>query len=83
MATRQGPNWEQCPSILLYPSEICQVGKLVEQLYPNQAKTFVLRLADEFPSDWLLAGWVFQEFTPDELVPGVSLNIPLPEPHNP
>jgi hypothetical protein len=72
MATRQGINWKKCLSISLYPPEICPVGELVEKLYPNQTKTFVLRLADEFPLNWLLVGWVFQEFAPEELVPGAS-----------
>ncbi len=80
MATPQGLNWKKCPSISIYPSEICQIGELVEQLSPNQTKTFVLRLSDGLSPDWLLAGWFFQEFTPDELLPGASIDIPLPEP---
>ncbi len=83
MATRQGLDWDKCPSVSFYPPEICPVGALVEQLFPNQTKTFVLRLADEFSPNWLLAGWVFQEFAPEELVPGASINVPLPEPSQP
>ena len=79
MAARQGLDWEKCPSVSFYPPEICPVGKLVEQLFPNQTKTFVLRLADEFSPNWLLVGWVFQEFAPEELVPGASIDVPLPE----
>jgi hypothetical protein len=79
MATPQGLDWEECPSVSFYPPEICPVGALVEQLFPGQTKTFVLRLADEFSSNWLLIGWVFQEFAPDELVPGASIDVPLPE----
>jgi hypothetical protein len=79
MATRQGLDWEKCPSVSFYPPEICPLGELIEQLYPNQTKTFVLRLADELPSNWLLIGWVFQEFAPEELVPGASMDVPLPE----
>ncbi len=83
MATRQGLDWQKCPSISLYPPEICPVGALVEQLSPNQTKTFVLRLADEFSPNWLLVGWVFQEFSPEELVPGAVTDIPLPESSQP
>ena len=83
MATRQGLDWDECPSVSFYPPEICPVGALVEQLFPNQTKTFVLRLADEFSPNWLLAGWVFQEFAPEELVPGASIDVPLPEPSQP
>lgn len=83
MATRQGLDWEKCSSISFYPPEICTVGALVEQLFPNQTKTFVLRLADEFSPNWLLAGWVFQEFAPEELVPGASIDVLLPEPSQP
>ena len=83
MATRQGLNWNKCPSVSFYSPEICPVGALVEQLFPSQTKTFVLRLADEFSPNWLLAGWVFQEFAPEELVPGASINVPLPEPSQP
>ncbi len=78
MVTRQGLDWKKCPSVSLYPPEICPVGALVEQLFPNQTKTFVLRLADEFSPNWLLVGWVFQEFAPEELVPGAVIDIPLP-----
>ncbi len=78
MATRQGLNWEKCPSVAFYPPEICPVGELVEQLFTNQTKTFVLRLADEFSPNWLLVGWVFQEFSPEELVPGAIIDVPLP-----
>lgn len=83
MATRQGLDWKKCPTVSFYPSEICTIGALVEQLFPNQTKTFVLRLADEFTPNWLLAGWVFQEFAPEELVPGASIDVPLPEPSQP
>jgi hypothetical protein len=83
VATRQGLNWKKCPSVSLYPPEICPVGELIEQLYPNQTKSFVLRLANEFSPNWLLIGWVFQEFSPDELVPGVSMDITLPDPPQP
>lgn len=83
MATRQGLDWKKCPSVSFYPHEICPVGALVEQLYPNETKTFVLRLADEFSPNWLLVGWVFQEFAPEELVPGASIEVPLPEPSQP
>jgi len=83
MATRQGLDWDKCPSISFYPPEICPVGEMIEQLFPNQAKTFVLRLAGEFSPNWLLAGWVFQEFAPEELVPGASIDVPLPEPSQP
>lgn len=83
MATRQGLDWDECPSVSFYPPEICPVGALVEQLFPNQTKTFVLRLADTFSPNWLLAGWVFQEFAPEELVPGASIDVPLPEPSQP
>jgi hypothetical protein len=78
MATPQELDWEICPSISFYPPEICPVGELVELLFPNQTKTFVLRLADEFSPNWLLAGWVFQEFAPAELVPGAIIDVPLP-----
>ena len=83
MATRQGLDWDECPSVSFYPPEICPVGTLVEQLFPNQTKAFVLRLADEFSLNWLLTGWVFQEFAPEELVPGASIDVPLPEPSQP
>lgn len=83
MATRQGLDWEKCPSVSFYPPEICPVGELIEQFFPSQTKTFVLRLADEFSPSWLLAGWVFQEFAPEELVPGASIDVPLPEPSQP
>lgn len=83
MATRQGLDWEVCPSVSFYPPEICPVGELVEQLFPNETKTFVLRLAGEFSPNWLLAGWVFQEFAPEELVPGASIDVPLPEQSQP
>lgn len=83
LATRQGLDWDECPSVSFYPPEICPVGTLVEQLLPNQTKTFVLRLADEFSPNWLLIGWVFQEFAPEELVPGASIDVPLPEPSQP
>ena len=79
MVTRQGLDWKKCPSASIYPPEICPVGKQIEQLYPKQTKNFVLRLADEFPTNWLLVGWVFDEFTHDELVPGASIDVPLPE----
>ena len=79
MATRQGLVWEKCPSVQFYPPEICPLGELIEQLYPNQTKTFVLRLAHELPSNWLLIGWVFQEFAPEELVTGASMDVPLTE----
>ena len=79
MATRQGLDWKKCPSVPFFPPEICPVGELIEQLYPNQTKNFVLRLADEFPTNWLLVSWVFQEFTHDELVPGASIDVFLPE----
>jgi hypothetical protein len=79
MATRQGLDWEKCPSISLYPPEICPIGELVEQLYPHQTRSFVLRLADKFLTNWLLVAWVFQEFAPEELVPGASMDVPLPE----
>ncbi|MBN1451908.1 MAG: hypothetical protein JW963_12910 [Anaerolineales bacterium] len=83
MAIRQGLDWKKCQSVSFYPPEICPVGSLVEQLSPNQTKTFVLRLADEFSPNWLLAGWVFQEFAPEELVPGASIDVALPEPPQP
>jgi hypothetical protein len=79
MASLDGLDWEKCPSVSYFPPEICQVGALVEQLYPNQTKSFVLRLAHEFSPNWLLAGWVFQEFAPEELVPGASIDVPLAE----
>lgn len=78
MATRQGLDWEKCPSVSFYPPEICPVGLLVERLFPSQTKTFVLRLADEFSPNWLLAGWVFQEFASEELVPGASIDVLMP-----
>ena len=83
IATRQGLDWKKCPTVSFYPPELCPVGALVEQLFPNQTKTFVLRLADEFSPNWLLAGWVFQEFAPEELVPGASIDVLLPEPSQP
>ena len=83
MATRQGLDWKECPSISFYPPEICPVGKLVEELFPGQTRTFVLRLADEFPTNWLLVAWVFQEFAAEELVPGASIDVPLPDPSQP
>ena len=83
MATRQGLDWENCPSVSFYPPEICPVGALVEQLFPNQTKTFVLRLADKFSRNWLLTGWVFQEFAAEELVPGASIDVLLPGPPQP
>jgi hypothetical protein len=78
MATPQGLDWKKCPSIPFYPPEICPIGELVETLYPDQTKTFVLRLADEFPPNWLLVAWVFQEFASEELVPGANIDVPLP-----
>jgi hypothetical protein len=78
MATPQGLDWDKCPSVALYPRVICPVGELVEQLYPGQTNSFVLRLSDGFPDGWLLIGWVFQEFAPEELVWGSSIDIPLP-----
>lgn len=83
MTTRQGLDWKKCPSVSFYPPEICPVGELIEQVFPGQTKTFVLRLADGFSPNWLLAGWVFQEFAPEELVPGASIDVPLPEPSQP
>lgn len=83
MATHQGLDWKKCPSVSFYPPETCPVGALVEQLSPNQTKAFVLRLADEFPLNWLLVGWVFPEFAPEELVPDASIDVPLPEPSQP
>jgi len=83
MVTHNGLDWKKCPSIPFYPPEICPLGTLTEQLYPNQTKTFVLRLADESPPNWLLIGWAFQEFSPDELVPGASIDVPLPIPSQP
>lgn len=83
MATRQGLDWKKCPSISFYPTEICPVGELVEKLTPHQTRAFVLRLADGFPPNWLLIGWVFQEFASGELVPGASLDVPLPGPYQP
>jgi hypothetical protein len=82
-ATQEGPDWNKCLSILLYPPEICPVGELVEALFPGETRTFVLRLADGFPANWLVAACVFQEFTPDELVPGASIEVPLPEQSQP
>ena len=79
MVTRQGLDWKKCPSVSFYPPEICPVGELIEQLYPKQTKNIVLRLANEFPTNWLLVGWVFDEFTHDELVPDASIDVPLPE----
>jgi hypothetical protein len=79
MVTPSGLDWKKCQMIALYPAEICPVGQLVEQLYPNQTKTFVLHLADEFPSGWMLMGWFFKEFTPGELVPGAKIDVPLSE----
>jgi hypothetical protein len=78
MATPQGLDWEKCPSVAFYPPAICLIGELVEQLYPGQTKSFILRLSDGFPDGWLLTGWVFQEFAPEELVRGTSIDIPLP-----
>jgi hypothetical protein len=78
MATPQGLDWNRCPSVALYPPAICPLGKLVEQLYPGQTKSFILRLSDGFPDGWLLIGWVFQEFAQEELVRGSSIDIPLP-----
>ncbi len=83
MATRQELNWKKCPSISFYPPEICPIGELVEKLNPNQTKAFVLRLADDFPTSWLLVGWFFQEFAPEELVPDASIQVPLPIPPQP
>jgi len=79
MASRDGLDWKKCPSVSFYPPEICPIGALVERLYPNQTKSFVLRLADDFPTNWMLIGWLFQEFDPGELVPGASIDVPLPE----
>jgi hypothetical protein len=79
MATRQGLDWNKCLPGSIYPPEICPIGELVEQLYPNQTKSFVLRVAHEFPTNWLLIGWVFQEFAAEELVPGASIDVPLQE----
>jgi hypothetical protein len=79
MATRLGPDWKACASISFYPPEICLLGALVEELFPGQTRSFVLRLADEFPTSWMLVAWVFQEFEPDELVPGANVDVPLPE----
>ena len=39
----------------------------------------MLRLADEFPAGWFLIGWFFKEFAPGELVPGASIDVPLPD----
>jgi hypothetical protein len=78
MATPHGLDWDRCPSLALYPQAICPIGELVEQLYPGQTKSFVLRLSDGFPANWLLIGWVFQEFAPEELIQGASINVPLP-----
>lgn len=83
MVTRQGLDWKKCSSVSFYPPEICPVGALVEQLYPNETKSFVLHLADEFSPNWLLVGWVFQKFASEELVPGASTDVPLPESSRP
>jgi hypothetical protein len=48
MATPQGLDLKKCSSVSFYPTEICLVGELVEQLFPNETKTFVLCLVDEF-----------------------------------
>jgi hypothetical protein len=77
MVTAQGLDWKQCPAQAFYSPEICPVGELVEHLYPKQTETFVLRLSDGFPVNWLLVGWVFKEFAPLELVPGAEIDIPL------
>jgi hypothetical protein len=83
MATHQGLDWNKCPSISFYSPEICSLGELVEELFPGQTRTFVLRLSDEIPANWLLLAWVFQEFAVDELVPGASIDVTLPEPSQP
>jgi hypothetical protein len=77
MVTSCGLDWQKCPAGALYPPEICPVGDLVEQLYPEQTQAFVLRLSDGFPPNWLLVGWVFKEFTPVEMAPGTEIEIPL------
>jgi len=78
MVTPHGLDWDECPSTALYPQAVCELGQLVEELYPGQARSFVLRLSDGLPASWLAVGWVFQEFSPGELVQGASLDIPLP-----
>lgn len=78
MVNRQGLDWQQCSSLSFYPPEICPIGELVEQLFPNQTKTFVLRLSDEFSPGWLLIGWFFQEFAPEEMSPGTPIDVLLP-----
>jgi hypothetical protein len=78
MVTPSSLDWKECKTAGVYPPGICPVGQLVERLYPNQTKTFVLRLADEFPPGWFLIGWYFKEFAPGELVPGASIDVPLP-----
>ena len=44
----RGARQEEMPFCLALLPEICPVGVLVKQLYPNETKTFVLRLAYEF-----------------------------------
>jgi hypothetical protein len=77
MVSRQNLDWHICPYGTLYPRQICPVGELVDQLYPDQTKAFVLRLSDGFPINWMLVGWVFKEFSPEELLPGSPIDLPL------
>ncbi len=83
MVTPRGLDWEKCPSVSLYPPEICPIGKLVESLNPGQTQSFVLGLSDGFSENWLAVGWVFQEFDPDDLVAGAGVDVPLPDPAQP
>jgi len=78
MVSPQELLWNQCRSKSFMPEDVCQAGEIVEQLHPGATKLFVLRTADRFPEDWLLLGWVFQEFAVEELAPGISPDVILP-----
>lgn len=78
MVSPQELLWDQCKDKSFMPEDVCQVGEAVEQLNLGVTKLFLLRTADNFPEDWLLVGWVFQEFTVEELAPGVSPDVALP-----
>lgn len=83
LVTPRGQNWEKCPSVSLYPPEICPIGRIVESLNLGQTQSFVLGLSDGFSKNWLAVGWVFQEFDPNDLVAGAGVDVPLPDPAQP
>ena len=76
-----GLNWEQYAQALSsfrkYPTEISQVGEVLEAEFPGQAAAFIQKSAYSFPAAWQLAGWFFQELNPGDS-PDFPAQISLP-----